>query len=232
MVSGFLLSDCLLRESAPCNAPLHQGYQVNSRPWTHETAAMHHRETMTPISIEALASAEIKASRGSVATAEGKARFPTGQQRKWLHVDAKGILTCVAADKHTLVCTLGIPLRDLRILDPLVGSFGKHLCQRLEPGYAVAASFIASSRSNWTMMYRPGQCAIHAGRQLIPHMHLRQRESPARQPGEATPDHKQGPVHHPFSASELSAAASPVRPACLTRCPFCEGACPSPQAGS
>ena len=96
---------------------------------------MHHRETIAPVSIEALASAEIKASRGS----EGKARFPTGQQRKWLHVDAKGTLTCVAADKHTLVCTLGIPLRDLRILDPLVGSFGKHLCQHIRPRHAVAA---------------------------------------------------------------------------------------------
>lgn len=113
---------------------------------------MHHRETIAPVSIEALASAEIKASRGSVATAEGKARFPTGQQRKWLHVDAKGTLTCVAADKHTLVCTLGIPLRDLRILDPLVGSFGKHLCQRVRPKHAVAAFLIASSRSNCTMM--------------------------------------------------------------------------------
>ena len=53
-------------------------------------------------------------------TLESKSRFPGGQQRKWLHLDAKGSLTCVAADKHTLVTTLGIPLRDLRILDPLV----------------------------------------------------------------------------------------------------------------
>ena len=58
--------------------------------------------------------------RASLAALEGKSRFPGGQQRKWLHLDAKGTLTCVAADKHTLVITLGVPLRDLRILDPLV----------------------------------------------------------------------------------------------------------------
>jgi hypothetical protein len=88
---------------------------------------MRQRETIAPVSVEPRASAEVKASRGSIATAESKARFPAGQQRKWLHVDVKGTLTCVAADKHTLVCTLGIPLRDLRILDPLVGFLGKHL---------------------------------------------------------------------------------------------------------
>lgn len=75
---------------------------------------------MASIAIDASSSCGIKESRASVATADGKCRYPVGQQRKWLHVDAKGVLTCVAADKHTLVCTLGIPLRDLRILDPLV----------------------------------------------------------------------------------------------------------------
>lgn len=55
-----------------------------------------------------------------MASLDVRSRFPGGQQRKWLHLDAKGSLTCVAADKHTLVTTLGVPLRDLRILDPLV----------------------------------------------------------------------------------------------------------------
>ena len=192
---------------------------------------MHHRETTTPLSIEALASAEIKASRGSAATADGKARFPTGQQRRWLHVDAKGILTCVAADKHTLVCTLGIPLRDLRILDPLVGSFGKHLCQDLQPRYAAAATFHSFISQQLDHDLSSRVVCDPAGRQLIPHMHLRQRESTARQPGEATPDNKQGPMHHSFSASERSAATSTLRPACLPRCPICEGACQPPQAG-
>lgn len=81
---------------------------------------MPQREEPASIAIYSSSDTGIKASRVSVATVDGKSRYPAGQQRKWLHVDADGVLTCVAADKHTLVCTLGIPLRDLRILDPLV----------------------------------------------------------------------------------------------------------------
>lgn len=81
---------------------------------------MQHRDTVASATINVSSEDASKSKRASVATLEGKSRFPGGQQRKWLHLDAKGSLTCVAADKHTLVTTLGIPLRDLRILDPLV----------------------------------------------------------------------------------------------------------------
>ncbi len=81
---------------------------------------MQHQVVVAAATINTSSEDASKAKRASVATLESKSRFPGGQQRKWLHLDAKGSLTCVAADKHTLVTTLGIPLRDLRILDPLV----------------------------------------------------------------------------------------------------------------
>ena len=67
-----------------------------------------------------VASANVDTRSKRASATEGKIRYPAGQQRKWLRIDAAGNLTCVAADKHTLVSTLGIPLRDLRLLDPLV----------------------------------------------------------------------------------------------------------------
>ena len=163
-----------------------------------------------------------------MATVDGKSRYPAGQQRKWLHVDADGVLTCVAADKHTLVCTLGIPLRDLRILDPLV-------CSSVEVRWTYRKASILCMCPNSRMLDKHNhalQIAFHhAGGKLLPNMHLCQRKGPARQPGALAHDHQQGPVHHFVSAPEPAAAPSPVRAACITRSSLREGACEPTQAG-
>ncbi|KAK9825264.1 hypothetical protein WJX74_004521 [Apatococcus lobatus] len=41
-------------------------------------------------------------------------------QRKWLRLDSKGKASYITADKHTMVSQLGIPYRDLRVLDSAV----------------------------------------------------------------------------------------------------------------
>ena len=51
---------------------------------------------------------------------DGKGRYPQSHQRKWLRVSATGDLSYIAADKHTFVSSLAIPLRDLRMIDPMV----------------------------------------------------------------------------------------------------------------
>ena len=173
-------------------------------------------------------SANVDSRSKRASATEGKSRYPAGQQRKWLRVDAAGNLTCVAADKHTLVSTLGIPLRDLRLLDPLVS--GLILLEYTSAHRELIRCYVYGSA---VVIVQPWICGSHviSGRKFLPDMHLCQRKGSSRQLRTAEADYQQRPMRDPVGTAKHPAASTARRLACLTRSPFREGPCQPSQTG-
>ena len=122
---------------------------------------------------------------------DGRGRYPQSHQRKWLRVGAGGDLSYIAADKHTFVSTLAIPLRDLRMIDPMVRLCSVH-CQGIH--LLMLPSFFKRDLQQFAQRTTPGLSSsyIAAGGSELPDSNICQGEGNRDQPGETQADHKQG----------------------------------------